>query len=268
MLILGVYILYSLAAGTICWLVYQRSTSLTRSTGLLVLFWLFNFSLARPFTVNLAAAVFPLPSLDAFAKKLEFESQNGYNGVDPRPDRQRRFFNEALRDYKVASAAEMPVNVSAIVLQKEERYQREVAHRLRGDIEAIFHSQERLEQALSIFTPLVAIQISSSAIAATDFASERWQLEQATVFWDKAVKRIYDDIVISSGPDAKKVLRGADYWSQIPLIELQIPSPILALNACLFPALGLGLIASFGMVVAMRSAKIEIPQETNEEATL
>ncbi len=268
MLILGVYILYSIAVGSICWLVYQRSQSLSRSTGLLVLFWLFNFSLARPFTINLAAAVFPLPSLDDYAKKLEFESQNGYNGVDPRADRQRRYFNEALRDYKVSTAAEMPVNVSAIVFQKEERHQREVAHRLRGSVDELFHRQERLEQVLAMFIPLVAIQIGSSAISATDFASERWQLEQATVFWDKAVKRIYDDVVVSSGPEAKKVLRGPDYWSQIPLIELQIPSPIVALNSCFLPSLGLGFISIFGLVTAMRPPKIEIPQETNEDIAL
>jgi hypothetical protein len=268
MLILGIYILYSVAAGTICWLVYQRSTSLSRSTGLLVLFWLFNFSLARPFTVNLAAAVFPLPSLDQFARKLEFESQNGYNGVDPRADRQRRFFAEALRDYKVSSAAEMPVNLSAILLQKEERHQREVAYRLRGEVNALFHAQERLEQSLSMFMPLVAIQISSSAIAATDFASERWQLEQATVFWDKVVKRIYDDIVTSSGPMANKVLRGSDYWQQIPMIELQVPSPILALNASLLPALGLSFISIFGMVTAMRARKTEVSTQPTEESAL
>jgi hypothetical protein len=235
---------------------------------LLVLFWLFNFSLARPFTVNLAAAVFPLPSLDQFARKLEFESQNGYNGVDPRADRQRRFFAEALRDYKVSSAAEMPVNLSAILLQKEERHQREVAYRLRGEVNALFHAQERLEQSLSMFMPLVAIQISSSAIAATDFASERWQLEQATVFWDKVVKRIYDDIVISSGPMANKVLRGSDYWQQIPMIELQVPSPILALNASLLPALGLSFISIFGMVTAMRARKTEVSTQPTEESAL
>ena len=268
MLILGAYVLYSIASTTICWIVYQRSSSLSRSTGLLVLFWLFNFSLARPFTVNLAAAIFPLPSLDDFAKKLEFETQNGYNGVDPRDDRQRRFFNEALRDYKVSNPNELPVNLSAIILQKEERFQREVGYRLRVDINDIFQRQERLEQVLSQMLPLVAIQISSSALSATDFASERWQVEQVTVFWDKVLKKIYEDVIISSGPEAKRVLRGSDYWSQFPLIELRIPSPALALNSCFIPALGLGFVSIFGIVIAMRSHKVEIPEASEREATL
>lgn len=267
MLILGAYVLYSIAAGTICWLVYQRSTSLARSTGLLVLFWLFNFSLARPLTVNLAAAVYPLPSLDAFAKKLDFEVQNGYNGVDPKADRQRRYFAEALRDYKASSVNEMPVNVSAIILQKEERHQREVAHRLNGEVEEIFLRQERLEQALSMFMPMVAIQISSSALAATDFASERWQLKETEAFWDGLVKKIYDDIVVSSGPAAVKVLRGQEYWSKLPLIELRVPSPIFALKPCIYPSIGLGLISIIGMITAFRSPTVERLNEA-EEASL
>ncbi len=257
MLILGAYVLYSIAAGTICWLVYQRSPSLARATGLLVLFWLFNFSLARPFTVNLAAAVFPLPSLDSFAKKLEFEIQNGYNGVDPRADRQRRYFNEALADYKASSVTEMPVNISAIILQKEERHQREVAHRLNGEVDQIFLNQERLEQVFSMFMPLVAIQISSSALSATDFATERWQLKQAEAFWAGVVKKIYDDIIVSSGPAAVRVLRGEEYWSKLPLLELPVVSPILALNSCLYPSLGLGLICLIGMITAFRGPRVE-----------
>lgn len=257
MLILGMYVLYCLAAGTICWLVYHRVSSISRATGILVLFWVFNFTLARPMTINLVTSLYRLPTLDEYARRLNFEVNNGYNGVEPRNDRQRRFMNEILKDYKVDRPEDVPVNLSALVLQKEERHQREVASRLRGDLEAIYEKQEFLEQGLSVIFPMVAIQISSSALSATDFASQRTQLREADEFWDRVVNKVYSDVAISSGPQAEKIVRGADYWRQFPFFEARIPSPFWALLACGLPSLGLVLYVLAGGVSAFLPEKRE-----------
>lgn len=256
MLLLGSYVLYSLAAGSICWIAFHKSSSLPRSTGFLVLFWLCNFSLARPFTINLGTALYPLPSLDQYARNLDFEIRNGYNGVEPQADRQRRFINEALRDYNVQLPSELKVNLSAIILEREERHQREVGQHLKSSLEVQFLKQERLEQVFSLVLPLVAIQISSSALAATDFASEREQLRQADAFWSQMVHKVYADVIASSGPDAKRVLRGAGYWRQFPFLEARLPGPAAALNACFLPALGLFFCALAGIIVAFRSKSL------------
>lgn len=255
-LVLGVYVLYAVAAGTICWLVYNYSRSISRASSFLVLFWLINFTLARPFTVNVAATVFRLPSLDQYARKLEFEVVNGYNGVEPRPDRQRRFINEILRDYKVSTPAEVPVNISALILQREERHQREVGSRIRAEVNETFLKQERLEQALSMFLPIAAIQLCSSSLSATDFLSERQQLSDSDSFWDKIVTKVYADVSVASGPQALKQKRGSDYWRQFPFIEVRLPDPMRAISACLMPALGLFLIGLAGMIVAFRAKQV------------
>jgi len=263
-LVLGIYVLYAIAAGTICWLTYNMSKSLSRASSMLVLFWLINFSLARPFTVNLAAAVFRLPTLDQYAKKLEFENFNGYNGVEPRADRQRRFVNEILREYKVSAPADVPVNISALVLQREERHQREVGTRLRAEIDDTFLKQERLEQAISILFPLVAIQLCSSSLSATDFLSERQQLNDSNLFWDKVVAKVYADVAVASGPQAMKLPRGPDYWSQFPFVEVRLPDPMRAISACLMPALGLALFGLGGMLVAFRAKQAPMIAEEAE----
>ncbi len=257
MLILGAYVLYALAAGTICWLAFQCSSTLPRAVGILVLFWLFNFTLARPLTINLAASLFPLPTLDTYARRLESEVRSGYGGVESRADRQRRFYSEILRDYKADSPEKVPVNFSALMLQREERHHREVGFRLRAELETIFQKQERLEQALSMVLPLAAIQISSSALAGTDFASERGQLVEADRFWDAIINKVYSDVSVSSGPAAERLARGSDYWSQFPFLESRIPSPEWALGTCLLPWLGfLGIIVG-SLAYAFRFAKVE-----------
>jgi len=260
MLILGSYVLYSIATGTICWLGFMTSSSISRATGLLVLFWLFNMTLARPFTVNLAAIVFPPPNLEQYARRIEFETENGYNGVESRDDRQRRFLNEVLREYKAKAPVEVPVNVSALILQKEERHHREVSSRIRGEVNEIFLKQERLEQILSMAFPMVAVQISSSALSATDFASQRRQLADADLFWDQVAKKVYYDVAVSSGPQALRIQRGSDYWRQIPFYEPAVPSPFWAIFACLTPSCGLLLFGIAGLLTAFRKAVAPVEQ--------
>lgn len=262
MLILGAYVLYAIACTSICWLCFQTMTSLSRATGLLVIFWLFNFTLARPVSVNLAASIFKLPSIDSYARKLDFESQNGYGGVEPKADRTRRFFTEALRDYKASTPSEMTVNLSAVVMQKEELHQRAAGRRLRGELDEIFGKQERLEQVVSVLFPMVAIQLTSSALSGTDFASERIQLIEADAFWDEVVKKVYDDVIVSSGAQAIKIMRGSDYWRQFPFLDLRVPPPTLALGPSLIPVIGLTLCIMAGLYAAMRSAK---PGQTDHD---
>lgn len=263
-LALGAYVVYCLACGSLCWLVYQSWRSIPRSTAALVFFWLFNFTLARPFTINVASAVYALPSLDTYARRIEEEVRNGYNGVEPRPDRERRFAAEILREYNAKDPADIPVNFSALMLKREEAHQRDVGLRLRTELESQFEKQERIEQALSILFPIVAIQISSSALAATDFASERYQLAEADRFWASVVNRVYLDVASSSGPNADRVLRGRDYWSQFPFFSPVIPSPNYALNACLLPGLGLLLLTASGLFIAMRKSTPAIPAAEGE----
>ncbi len=265
MLLLGSYVLYSLAVGSICWIAFHKTSSLPKSTGFLVLFWLFNFSLARPFTINLSSVVYPLMTLNQYARTLEFETRDGYNGVEPQADRQRRFITEALRDNNAKLPSDLQINLSAILLEKEERHQREVEHQLKSTLEQQFLKQEQLEQILSLALPMVAIQISSSALAATDFASEREQSRQADSFWGQMIHKVYSDIIASSGPDAKRVLRGKDYWSQFPFLESQLPGPALALNTCFFPALGMFFCVLAAIATAFRSRSL--PATSGEETT-
>ncbi len=257
MLILGAYVLYSLCCGTICWLAFQFSTSLSRPMGMLVVFWLLNFTLARPLTVNLASLVFPLPSLDKYAQDLTLGVESGIGGVESRSDRQRRFFSEILRDYKARNSAEVPVNVSALMMMKEEIHQRAVGRELRNSLEDKFLNQERLEQALSVLFPFAAIQITSSALAATDFACERRQLAEADAFWAGLVPKVYKDVAETSGPNAVKVEQGSDYWTKLPFFESRIPSPFWPLLSCIGPGLGMAMIAIAGVVMSLRGRKQE-----------
>jgi ABC-2 type transport system permease protein len=223
LLLLSLYLLYSVAAISITAAGFRLFSQPSTAAAVVAFFWLFNASLARPVSLNLASLWVPLPRLEEFLRLLDQETQNGYLGADPRQDRERRYVAEALRDYKVNSIKELPVNLSAILLQREERHQREVYNRRLQELRARFAAQDRTEQFLAFLFPQVAIEIASASLAATDAPSEYYQLAAADSYWDRLVTRVYSDLVQFSGPEGLPKSVGPDYWKQFPRFQSQLP---------------------------------------------
>jgi ABC-2 type transport system permease protein len=245
LLLLAVYLVYGAAAWGIARLASRMFP--TGAVAALALFWLFQLGLARPLAVNAAAAFQPLPSLEEFVKLLDFETRMGYLGADPRSDRERRFAAEALRDYKVGTIAELPVNLSAIIMAKEERHQREIQSRRVLELWSKIEAQDSFERWCGFLFPSVAIQNLSTALAGVDSASQRWQLGEANRNWDRLVSEIYTDVIRVSGPEGEMKPVARDYWRRFAILEPN-PAPatfglgnaMISLGALLFwLALGL-----------------------------
>lgn len=267
-LLLGYYLLFALAATTLSWSILRIASNRRLALLGLSLFWLVNLTLARPLTINLASTVFPTPTLDEFAKKVDFESRNGYNGVESKRDRERRFATETLVEFKVKTIAELPVNLSANLLKKEERFQREVFLRQMTDLWNIFQRQEQFEQTLALLFPSVGLQISSAALSGTNFAAERLELQGADEKWDQMVRKVYEEIVVSSGPEGKMIPRGPEYWRQFPDILPQFPAAANSLPDCLIPFAGLALNATFGLGLVYWKSKMPAAPDDDDSSEM
>lgn len=239
MLLLGIYMLYAAAATSFCLAIFLWVDQQTLALTLLAFFWCFNVSLARPIATNVANSLYPLPTLEQFARKLELEARNGYNGVEPKQDRDRRFVQETLLEYKVKEISDLPVNLSAILLQKEERHQREIFLRRIGELREQMQRQENVQGALSLLFPHVGIQIASAALSGTSARAERAQQIQSDEQWGRILERVYKDVISSSGPEGKMLPRGPEYWQQIPFVKIEPAAAIWSIGECLLPILGM-----------------------------
>ena len=253
-LLLGFYLLFATAAATLNWSLLRLAANPRLAVLALALFWLGNLTLARPITINLASTLFPAPTLDEFVRQVEFETRNGYNGVEPRRDRERRFVAETLVEYKVRSIADLPINLSANLLKKEERFEREVFLRRMNDLWQVFARQEQFEQLLAFLFPTVGVQISSTALAGTNFSTERLESQAADAAWDTMVRQVYEEIVVTSGPAGKMLPRDASYWRQFPPVVPQLPAAAASLGDVLLPSLGLLLNAGLGFGLVLRNS--------------
>lgn len=235
LLLLAVYLLYAAVVMLITAAGFRLLGRPSTAAAALGLFWLLNIGLARPISLNLAALWHPLPRLEEFLRLLDQETRNGYLGADPQADRERRYVAEALRDYKVKSIPELPVNLSAILLQREERHQREVYNRRLQELRTVFAAQQRTEAMLAFLFPQIAIEVASAALAATDGPSEHFQLAAADAYWDRMVAKVYNDVVQSSGPEGLMKTAPPDYWKQFPRFRSELPPVPFATQQCWWP---------------------------------
>jgi ABC-2 type transport system permease protein len=239
LLLLASYLVYAAAVMAVTACGFRLFSRPSAAAATLSFFWLLNIGLARPVSLSLAAIWQPLPRLEEFLRLLDQETRNGYLGADPREDRERRYVAEALRDYKVKSIKELPVNLSAILLQREERHQREVYNRRLQDLRGRFDAQNTVESALAFVFPQIAIEIASASLAATDSPSEQYQLAAADAYWDRLVAKVYADVVLGSGPEGIMKSAGPDYWKQFPRFSNALPPLPFATQRSLPPLLAL-----------------------------
>jgi hypothetical protein len=205
------------------------------------IFWLFQLTMGRPLTVNIASSLEPLPTLEEFVRVLDQETRMGYLGADPREDRRRRYVAETLAEYKAERVEELPVNLSAVILQREERHAREIFRRRVGELREKFERQERIERALSFLSPVVAIQLASASLARTDHAAERWQIADAESRWDVVTGMVFEAVVKQAQPDGSLPAAGPDFWAKLPAFRPDAPPAAYSLGMCWLPLGALGL---------------------------
>ncbi|MDX2268103.1 MAG: DUF3526 domain-containing protein [Bryobacter sp.] len=218
LLLLAFYLVYAMAALGWSRTVF-RLAGRQMGLGAIALFWLFQLSVARPLTVNLAANWQPLPTLGEFIRVLDQETRMGYLGADPQPDRERRYLAEAMAKYKVQRPEDLPINLSAFILQREERHAREIFRRRVSELRAKFERQENFERWVSVLFPPIAIQLASASLANSDGAAERWQLAEAESRWDLVTGEVFAHVLAEAGPEGKMAPVGGDYWAKLPSLE-------------------------------------------------
>lgn len=244
LLLLACYLVYALAALGWSRAIF-RLAGRQMGLGAVALFWLFQLSVARPLTVNLAANWQPLPTLGEFIRVLDQETRMGYLGADPQPDRERRYLEEAMAKYKVKRPEDLPINLSAWILQREERHAREIFRRRVGELRTKFERQENFERWVSFLFPPVAIQLVSASLAHTDGAAERWQMAEADSRWDLATGQVFAHVLAQAGPAGEMRSEGRDFWAKLPslapdaapigysLVQLYVPLGALVAGAAL-----------------------------------
>lgn len=145
----------------------------TKTTGqavlVLVAIWLFAFLLVPRAAAGLAEIRVPQPSADKLFTAMQLD-------VDKEPDiwdkDAKAYEAGILKQYGVTRIEDLPVSIDGLRLEESEAQGNRVFDKHFGALAATYAAQRNVVRVSGLFSPLVAIQNVSMALAGTDMAHQ------------------------------------------------------------------------------------------------
>lgn len=211
----------------ICLSVWISAHSRVSGNALLTLLslWILFTIIIPKTTANVAGNIFPLPSINSYHQQIK-EDINRQIERNPRKDTLIvNFTNRLLRQYKVDSIPQLPINYEAAYAQVYEDFTNSIHDKHSVSLFNQFISQNKLSTYVSILNPYLAIRNVSMALSATDFYSYADFQKEAENYRRGLVRQMnYDYRDHSKTGEFYEYKAGRDLWSSIKDFDYAIPS--------------------------------------------
>lgn len=182
----------------------------------LLAFWIFNGLAAPRLAADLSRAVYPAPSSYEFTQRMDAELKKGFDA--------KALEQKLLAQYKVASLKDLPVNYAGIALEAGEEHGNEVYDAHFRSLWDIYGKQERLQQALSVAAPLLAVRSLSMAFAGTDFTHFSRFASAAEQYRRQLIHVMNEDITVNSTAEQRGYMSDEKLWKKVPEFHYDLPS--------------------------------------------
>jgi ABC-2 type transport system permease protein len=186
-------------------------------------FWIVNALVSPRLATDVARALHPLPSAEAFRATLAEDLRNGIDGHSPADVRQQALRDSVLKAYGVDSIQALPVNYAGISLQAGEEHANRVYDRRFGHLASLMLAQERTHRRLGLIMPLLAVRSASMGLSGTDvFHHEHFV--RAAEEHRRLIQRILNGDVATNSKYGETYLASDDLWASIPRFEYNAPT--------------------------------------------
>lgn len=214
----AVYLLYFATLVAVGLGVSARARTSRSALVTLLAFWFCTSLIAPRAAADLAASVYPTPSVVAFQSAMERELADSKE-MERRLEQRRQ---ELLNRYNATSLDAVPVNFSGISLQEGEEHGNEVFDRHFGALFHAYEQQNELRQLLGVASPFLAARSVSMGLAGTDFAHHRSFVTAAEDYRRQLQRVMNGDIADHSKPGVVYTA-GPDLWARVPEFEYEAP---------------------------------------------
>ncbi|BAI96744.1 hypothetical protein Sj15T_12000 [Sphingobium sp. TA15] len=229
-LLLLAYIVW--LAGWTCLTLAVSALARTARSALVILLsvWLFGCILGPRLASEVAARVAPVPSEMTFRDDLEKDL-----GASHSSEQANKIKARILKQYGVASTAELPFDWRGISLQEGEEHGNTVFDKHFGALFDTYQVQNRWLQAIGFLAPELAIRTISQSAAGTDFAHHR-RFVAAAEAHRRLMQRLLNREVLLHDREGTEYRSAADFWKNIPAFHYVQPRLTMMLGG-IVPAL-------------------------------
>ena len=224
----------------------RRSALLT-----LVALWAVSVVLLPRVGGAVAATLFPQPEPTQLLAELEsvsaaFQKDTAYR---------EKIDADILAQYGVDTIDALPVSYVGYRLQKSEEHSNPLFDAFYGRVNALHSQQQSVLDALSVLSPVLAIQTLSSGLAGTDRFHQIDFTQAAEMHRRKIIKQLNNDLFLNGAKEDGPYLSDPTLWEAVANLDYAAP-PISGFARRYLPsALILLFYAVFGVVCAVTVMK-------------
>jgi ABC-2 type transport system permease protein len=208
------YLLYLATWAALIAAVSARAANLRASLAILVATWTVLTLVAPRAATEVAQAVAPLPTMQAFRAAVEAEL-----GMPDDPQEAEHHKQQLLRQYGVTDVRDLPVNWSGVSLLRGEEHGNAVFDHHYG---RLYDTLQRQSEAMALagwLSPAVAISGLSASLAASDTSSHLAFVRGAEAHRRTIQVLLNTEVMRHPDRDGVRYEADATLWQQIPQLD-------------------------------------------------
>ena len=202
----------------------------------------------------------PLPSRNEFKTAMKEDRSKGIDGHNPSDERAKALEEEALKEYKVDSIAQLPINFDGLRMQADEEYGNQVWDKHFGNIREVLTQQKQSLQLGGILNPYVSLQNVSMGFASNDNLHHHDFLIQVETYRRKFIKMLNDEHAFGGSKTGDWGWKADnEFFKSVPDFDYQ-PTAVASVFQAYLLDIGLLIFWAFSIIIllAFGTKKIDI----------
>jgi ABC-2 type transport system permease protein len=135
----------------------------------------------------------PLPSRSEFQTAMNEDRSKGIDGHNPSDDRKKDLEAKVLKEYKVDSLSQLPINFDGLLMQADEDYGNKVWDKHFGNNRNVLQEQKQSFQWGGIINPFISLKNTSMGFMASDNVHHQEFLLQVENYRRVFIKMLNDE---------------------------------------------------------------------------
>jgi ABC-2 type transport system permease protein len=192
-------------------------------------FWVFGTFFIPRMSGSIAKSVYQSPSAFDFSQNVKLDGELGIDRKTTAQLRKKRLDDSLLRQYKVDSLTQLPVDYRGISLEAGEDYGKLIYEKNYGNLHEIYQKQDAIISFFNVLSPALAMRNLSAGLSGTDLNRHLDFTEKAEKHRLLIAKTMNVDIQ-TNAVGKKNYQNDVNLWKKVPPFQYEKPSVWWALQ--------------------------------------
>lgn len=249
---------HGLACAAVVLFVSARARSSTSALLVLLSLWAVSVVILPRIAASVAQHVHPTPDSGAFWARAAkaIRARRPARQSEEYRSAEREVLSRALgREVTAAEAASIELNRAGLQMEVSEVLGAKAYADAHGDLYATYGKQHRVRRLMSVFSPAVALQHLSSALAGTDSAAHGHFALEAERQRHVVIRALNEDMMLRGVGQGVAYIADAGLWATIPDFTYRPPAASSAIRSAAWDLLVLASWSVLAFCLARRAGR-------------